>query len=154
MTRWKRRLLIAVAVIAIIAALFVALFQGPTRAALERAEALQFRRMLVTQQGEDGDFRFFFVTNRHLEIGDGPFEERLANERGGDLSFGFFDTSIEPSLGIGMLVNPTDWFQNEEIQISQISPLDKPTAIEKLRLQVDASPYRSLLININGLTFS
>jgi esterase/lipase superfamily enzyme len=150
MTGWKRRLLIAVAVIATIAALFVALFQGPTRAALERAEALQFRRMLVTQQGEDGDFRFFFVTNRHLDEGDGPLEERFTNERGGDLNFGIFDTSIEPSLGIGMLVNPTDWFQNEEIQIRQILPLDTPTAFEKLRLQVEASPYRSLLINING----
>ena len=150
MTQWKRRLLIAVAVIAIIAALFGALFRGPTLAALERAEALQFRRMLVTRQGEDGDFRFFFVTNRHLEIGDGPLEERFTNERGDELSFGFFDTSIEPSLGIGMLVNPTDWFQNEEIQIRQMLSLDMPTAIEKLRVQVEASPYRSLLINING----
>ena len=150
MTRWKRRLLIAVAVVAIIAVLFFALFQGPTRTALERAEALQFRRMLVTQQGEDGDFRFFFVTNRQLEIGDGPVEERFTNERGGDLNFGIFDTSIEPSLGIGMLVNPTDWFQNEEIQVRRILSLDTPTAIEELRLQVEASPYRSLLINING----
>jgi len=150
MTQWKRRLLIAVALIAIIATLFGALFRGPTLAALERAEALQFRRMLVTRQGEDGDFRFFFVTNRHLEIGDGPLEERFTNERGDELSFGFFDTSIEPSLGIGMLVNPTDWFQNEEIQVNQISSLDMPTAVEELRLQVEASPYRSLLINING----
>ena len=150
MTRWKRRLLIAVTVLAIIAALFVALFQGPTRAALERAEALQLRRMLVTRLGEDGDFRFFFVTNRQLEKGDGPFEERLTNERGADLNFGLFDTSIEPSLGIGMIVNPTDWFQNEEIQVRQILSLDRPTAFEELRLQVEASPYRSLLINING----
>jgi esterase/lipase superfamily enzyme len=150
MTRWKRRLLIAVTALAIIAALFVALFQGPTRAALERAEALQLRRMLVTRLGEDGDFRFFFVTNRQLEKGDGPFEERLTNERGADLNFGFFDTSIEPSLGIGMLVNPTDWFQNEEIQVHQILVLDQPTAVEELRLQVAASPYRSLLINVNG----
>ena len=150
MTRWKRILLIALAVLSIVAALFVALFQGPTRAALERAEALQFRRMLVTRQGEDGDFRFFFATNRNLDNGDGPLEERFTNQLGGDLNFGIFDTSIEPSLGIGMLVNPTDWFQNEEIQVRRILSLDTPTAIEELRLQVEASPYRSLLINING----
>jgi esterase/lipase superfamily enzyme len=150
MTRWKRILLIAAAVVAIAAALFVALFQEPTRVALERAEALQFRRMLVTRQGEDGDFRFFFVTNRNLDDGDGPLEERFTNERGSDLNFGIFDTSIEPSLGIGMLVNPTDWFQNEEIQVRRILSLDTATAVEELRLQVEASPYRSLLINING----
>ena len=149
MTRLKRRLLIAGAVFAIIAALFGAFFQVSTQAALERAEALQFRRMMVTRR-DDGAYRFFFVTNRRLEQGEGPFEERFTNERGGDLNFGFFDTNIEPSLGIGMLINPTDWFQNEEIQIREIQPLDTPTVVEELRLQVEASPYRSLLINING----
>jgi esterase/lipase superfamily enzyme len=150
MTRWKRRLLISFVVIAIIAALIGALFQGSTRAALERAEAFQFRRMLVSRQGNDGNYRFFFVTNRHLEKGEGPLEERFNNERSSNLNFGFFDTGIEPSLGLGMLVNPTDWFQNEEIQIHRVQLLDSPAAVEELRLQVEASPYRSLLISING----
>jgi len=150
MTRLKRRLIIAFAVFAVIAALLYAFFQGSTRAALERAEALQFRRMVVSRQGDNGDYRFFFVTNRHLEKGEGLYEERFNNERSGDLKFGFFDTSIEPSLGIGMLVNPTDWFQNEEIQINQIKALDRTAAVEELRRQVEASPYRSLLISING----
>ena len=150
MTRFKRRLVIALAVFAVIAVLLYALFQGSTQAALERAEALQFRRMVVSRQDDNGDYRFFFVTNRHLEKGEGPLEERFNNERGGDLSFGFFDTSIEPSLGIGMLVNPTDWFQNEEIQVNQIKALDKTAAVEELRQQVEASPYRSLLISVNG----
>ncbi len=150
MTRLQRRLIIAFAVFAVIAALLFALFQGSTRAALERAEALQFRRMVVSRQGDVGDYRFFFVTNRHLEKGEGPLEERFNNERSGDLKFGFFDTSIEPSLGIGMLVNPTDWFQNEEIQINQVKALDRAAAVEELRRQVDASPYRSLLISVNG----
>jgi esterase/lipase superfamily enzyme len=150
MSPFKRRLFLAFAVFAVFAAIFGALFQGSTQAALERAEALQFRRMLVSRQGNDGGYRFFFVTNRHLEKGEGPLEERFNNERSDDLSFGYFDTSIEPSLGLGMLVNPTDWFQNEEIQIQQIQPLDVREAAEELRQQVEASPYRSLLISING----
>ncbi len=150
MSRLKRRLFIGFAVFAVFAAVLGALFQGSTQAALERAEALQFRRMLVSRQGNDGGYRFFYVTNRHLEKREGPLEDSYNNERSDDLNFGFFDTSIEPSLGIGMLVDPTDWFQNEEIQVRQILSLDRPTAVEELRQQVEASPYRSLLINING----
>ena len=150
MTRIKRRLLIASGLVIFVALLLGAFFQVSTRAALERAEAMQFRRMQVTRQEEAGVYRFFFVSNRRMGEPEGPVEERFTNERGEVLSFGFFDTDIEPSLGIGMLVNPTDWFQNEEIQVREIRALDERTAIEELRSQVDASPYRSLLINING----
>ena len=81
MTRFKRRLLIA-AVLVIGAALVLGpLFQVSTRRALERAEALQLRRMLVTKQGEQGAYRFFYVTNRPLQRQDGAVEERFGNER-------------------------------------------------------------------------
>ncbi|MFZ0613184.1 MAG: hypothetical protein WAM73_13180, partial [Desulfobacterales bacterium] len=97
----------------------VIFFYRPTQQALERAEAFQFRRMVVTRLiGQEG-YRFFFATNRRLESGDGPIEERFGNQREETLKFGLFDTRIEPSLGIGMLINPTDWFQNEEIQLLQ-----------------------------------
>ncbi len=149
MTRTKKRLLIS-AVVFIMFALVLGLFiQVPTRRALERAEAFQFRRMLVTQ-GEEGVFRFFYVTNRRTQTQNGPVEERFGSEREGGLKFGFFDTDIEPSLGIGMLIDPTDWFQNEEIRLRDVRPLEQTAFIEKLRSQVQASPYRSLLINVNG----
>ena len=126
-----------------------ALFQYSTQSALVLAEALQFRRMLVTRQ-DDGDFRFFYVTNRVVEDQSAPVEDRFSNERSKKLSFGFFDTSIEPSLGIGMLINPTDWFQNEEIQLNQVKSLQEDAMISAIRGQVEASSFRSLLINING----
>ncbi len=81
------------------------LFQYSTRSNLVLAEALQFRRMLVTRQS-DGAYRFFFVTNRVVKNQDAPVEEKFSNERSEKLNFGFFNTSIEPSLGIGMLINP------------------------------------------------
>jgi esterase/lipase superfamily enzyme len=106
--------------------------------------------MLVTRQEEGGVYRFFYVTNRRMERPEGSVEERFGNERAEDLRFGFFDTAIEPSLGIGMLVNPTDWFQNEEIQLRSVRDLERAAFIEKLREQVQKSPYHSLLINVNG----
>lgn len=42
----------------------VLFFYRPTGLALERAEAFQFRRTLVTRLDTDGAYRFFYVTNR------------------------------------------------------------------------------------------
>ena len=150
MTRFKRRMLIGTALVVLVLVGLVLFFYRPTRVALERAEAFRFRRMLVTRLGEQDAYRFFFVTNRRLGADDAPLEERFGNAREGVLKFGFFDTVIEPSLGLGMIINPTDWFQNEEIQFKQVQPLDKSEFIEKMRQQVQASPFRSILINVNG----
>ncbi len=150
MTRLKRRLLIGTVLIVLIVSVLVLFFYRPTRLALERAEALQFRRMLVTKLGDQGAYRFFYVTNRQLESTDGPVEERFGNQRQDRLNFGLFDTGIEPTLGIGMIINPTDWFQNEEIRLRQVQPLDQSAFIAEIRRQVQATPHRSLLINVNG----
>jgi esterase/lipase superfamily enzyme len=106
--------------------------------------------MLVTKQGAKGAYRFFYVTNRRTKQPDGVIEERFGNEREAGLKFGLLDTDIEPSLGIGMLINPTDWFQNEEIRLRDVRALERAAFVKKLRKQVHNSPYRSLLINING----
>jgi esterase/lipase superfamily enzyme len=150
MTRYNRRLLIALVPTLLGAMVLGAFFQFSTGNALSHAEAFQFRRMLVTRLGEEGAYRFFYVTNRRLEHPDGAVEERFGNERMAGLRFGLFDTDIEPSLGIGMLVDPTDWFQNEEIQLRAVRDLERAAFIEKLREQVQESPHRSLLINVNG----
>jgi esterase/lipase superfamily enzyme len=81
---------------------------------------------------------------------DGPVEARFGKQREAGLRFGFFDTDIEPSLGIGMLLDPTDWFQNEEIKLREVRELEQADFIEGLRRQVRESPYRGLLINVNG----
>jgi esterase/lipase superfamily enzyme len=141
---------IGTALVVLVLVGLVLFFYRPTRLALERAEAFQFRRMLVTRLGDQDAYRFFYVTNRGLGSDDGPLEERFGNEREGVLKFGFFDTEIEPTLGLGMIINPTDWFQNEEIQLKQVQSLDKSEFIAHLRQQVQASPLRSILINVNG----
>ena len=145
----KRRYMIIGGILILTVAVITALFQYSTQSKLVLAEALQFRRMLVTSQ-DDGVYRFFFVTNRVVNDLAAPVEEMFSNERSEKMSFGFFDTSIEPSLGIGMLINPTDWFQNEEIQLNKVKSLQEDAMISELRSQVEASPGRSLLINING----
>ena len=145
----KRRYKIVGSVLLLVVVSIGALFQYSTQSNLVLAEALQFRRMLVTKQS-DGAFRFFFVTNRVVEDLDAPVEDRFSNERSEKMNFGLFDSSIEPSLGLGMLINPTDWFQNEEIQLDQVKSLQEDAMIAQLRGQVEASPLRSLLINING----
>ena len=150
MSRFKRRILIGVALVALILIGLVFFFYRPTRLALERAEAFQFRRMLVTRLGAENVYRFFFITNRNLESGDGPLEERFGNQRQEGLTFGLFDTRLEPALGIGMIINPTDWFQNEEIQLKRVESLNRVDFISEVQKQVQASPMRSLLINVNG----
>ena len=150
MTRFKRRMLIGTALVVLVLVGLVLFFYRPTRLALERAEAFRFRRMLVTRLGDQDAYRFFYVTNRGLGSDDGPLEERFGNKREGVLTFGFFDTEIEATLGLGMIINPTDWFQNEEIQLKQVQLLDQSEFIAQLRRQVQASPLRSILINVNG----
>jgi len=147
----KRRLLIAAALVAVIIVAAVAFFYRPTRLALERAESFQFRRMQVTKLADGGGYRFFFITNRGLSTGEGaPLKDLFSNQRVDSLQFGLFDTQIEPTLGIGMLINPTDWFQNEEIKLNNVELLNQEAFVKQLRAQVDRSPYRSILINING----
>ena len=150
MTRFKRRMLIGTALVVLVLVGLVLFFYRPTRLALERAEAFRFRRMLVTRLGEQDADRFFYVTNRRLGADDGPLEERFGNERERVLTLGFFDTKIAPTLGLGMILDPTDWFQNEEIQLKQVQLLDQSEFITQLRQQVQASPLRSILINVNG----
>ena len=150
MKRLRRRVLIVVLVVAVVAAAVGAFVQLSTRHALERAEVFQFRRMQVARQGEDGPYRFFYVTNRTPAEADGALEDRFGNARQGGLTYGFFDTEIEPSLGIGMLINPTEWVQNEEIQLRKVQSLTRQGLVEELKKQVASSPYRSVLVNVNG----
>jgi esterase/lipase superfamily enzyme len=150
MTRFRLRLLIAALAFLVIALAMAGFFQVSTRSALERAEAFRFRRMLVAQKGDQGAFRFFYVTNRSPAQPEGDADDRFASEREAGLRFGRFDTDIEPTLGIGMLIDPSDWFQNEEIRLREVRQLERADFVAELRQQVDESPRRSLLLNING----
>ena len=121
-----------------------------TGGALERAEAFRFQRMTVAQMGEQGAFRFFYVTNRSQTSADGPPEERFGRSRAEALKFGSFDTHVEPTLGLGMLINPSEWFQDEEIRIDRVQALDRDDFVFELRDMVEKSPRRSLLVVVHG----
>ncbi len=139
-------------------ALFALLFAGlgaytyfvGTRTLLQHAEAFAFRRMIVTQQAEQGLFQFFYVSNRQLHVPDGEIEQRFTSERETSLKFGYFNTRIEPSLGLGMIIDPSQWFLNEEIQLVDVRAQEKEAFLSKLRQQVQASSYQSLLVVVHG----
>ncbi len=121
-----------------------------TRTFLAYAESFSFRRMTVTQLAEESSFRFFFATNRSPGTPDGDIGERFTSEREASLKFGYFDTQIEPSLGLGMLIDPSDWFLNEDIQLKRVESVDQTAFVAQLGAQVQASPQRSLLIVVHG----
>ncbi len=154
MTRFRRGLLIslAVVVVALVAAggwIYYTIFTT-SDFALRHAEVFQFRRMTVARLAEQASYRFFYVTNRSQDTNEGPIEERFGSGRQEALTFGSFDTKIEPSLGLGMLINPTEWFQNEEITLLGVRQLDEATFVEEVRDRVQDSPYRSLLVVLHG----
>jgi esterase/lipase superfamily enzyme len=121
-----------------------------TRTLLQHAEAFAFRRMTVTQLSEPSVFQFFYVSNRRPGAPDGDIEERFTSERETSLKFGYFNTRIEPTLGLGMIIDPSKWFLNEEIRLLDVQAQEKEAFLQQLRQQVQASPYRSLLLVVHG----
>ena len=154
MTRLKRRLWIGAGLVVLVLLglggwVYYTIYMT-SDFALRHAEAFLFRRMTVAQLAEQGTYRYFFVTNRLQEVDDGPIEERFGSQREGSLKFGSFDTKIQPTLGLGMLLNSTEWFQNVEITLQDIQKLDEAAFVEQIKGLVERSPYRSLLVLLHG----
>jgi len=141
---------VAAVVVLVLAGLSFNAYYFGTRAFLEYAEAFSFRRMVSTQQAEQDTFRFFYATNRQPSAEDGEIEKRFKSERGKSISFGSFDTKIQTTLGLGMIIDPSEWFLNEEIQLSNVRSLEREAVTVQLREQVEASPDRSLLLVVHG----
>jgi len=124
---------------------------GVTGEALKRAENFLFTRMTVSRLSDQDNSRYFFVSNRKkMNEEDEDLENRFGSERSEMLNFGLFDIAIQPSVGLGMFINPSEWFQTEEVVVKNMEVLQQETFVRKLREQVDASPRRSLLIVIHG----
>jgi esterase/lipase superfamily enzyme len=121
-----------------------------TRTLLQHAEAFAFRRMTVTELAEQGTYRFFYISNRRRGVTGGEVDERFESDREASLKFGTFDTKIEPTLGLGMMIDPSSWFLNEEIRLLDAQSQERDDFVQKLRQQVEASPYRSLLLVVHG----
>jgi esterase/lipase superfamily enzyme len=121
-----------------------------TDVAIRHAEAFLFRRMTVAQLAEQGEYRFFYATNRLAGSEDASIGGRFGHERGSMLSFGSFDAVIQPTLGLGMLINPTEWFQNEEIRLRDVHSLEKTDFVSRMQAKVQKSPHRALMIVVHG----
>lgn len=121
-----------------------------TDSAIERAEAFLFRRMTVAQLGQQSSYRYFYITNRIAGTKSDAPEGRFGSERESTLKYGVFDTRIEPTLGLGMLINPTQWFQDEEIRVDDVRPLEREPFVAMARELVAASSHKALLIVVHG----
>lgn len=121
-----------------------------TGSALLRAESFLFSRMTVAQLGEQGAMRYFYVTNRAMSEEADELRYRFGASRGTGLKFGTFDTRVEPSVGLGMFINPSEWFQNEEIRIRAMEELRREEMVAQVRALVEASPQKSLLVIVHG----
>lgn len=148
--RTRYTILIAILLLVIAGIWFYKTLYISTDSALQRAENFLFTRMKVAQLGEQGSMRYFYVTNRQITKGNEILENRFGRERETKLKFGFYDIKIEPSVGLGMFINPSEWFQTEEIIIKNLQALQQKTFVEQLRKMVHESPQRSLLIVVHG----
>lgn len=149
--RWfKRRIFWGMAIVMVLVAFALYVYFIGTRTLLEHAENFSFRRMAVTQLSEQNTFRFFYTTNRLPGNAQGEIDQLFESERDTALKFGSFDTRIAARLGLGMIIDPSEWFLNEEIQLQNVQALERETFLAQLREQVEASPQRSLLIVVHG----
>ena len=152
--RWRRPLVWTTGLVVVVllgaSIWFYTSFFGSTNAAIRHAEAFFFRRMTVTELAAQGVYRFFYVTNRQPGENDAVVEQRFGAEREARLKFGWFDAEIRPTLGLGMLINPTEWFQNEEIRLKDTRVLEQTKFVEQLGTLVQASPHRGLLVVVHG----
>lgn len=121
-----------------------------TDSALSRAESFLFQRMTVAQMGEQDSMRYFFVTNRQMIEGSDNLEENFGSARESNLKFGSYDTRVEPTVGLGMFINPSEWFQTEEIRVKQLRELQRQVFVDELQKMVQKSPQQSLLVVIHG----
>ena len=118
---------------------------------LRHAEAFRFRRMTVGQVADPDTYQYFYVTNRQRDRDDdGPVEARFGRDRGDSLEFGSFDAKMEPSLGLGMLINPSEWFRDEEIVLQKTQGLEEAAFVDQVSRLVEKSPHRSLLVLVHG----
>jgi esterase/lipase superfamily enzyme len=121
-----------------------------TGSALQRAESFLFSRMKVARLGEQGAVRYFFITNREKSQEGDELHDNFGAAKGPVLQFGSFDTRVEPSVGLGMFINPSEWFQNEEIRIDRMGMLQQQELVTQLKTLVEASPQKSLLVVVHG----
>lgn len=149
-SRTKYITIIVILLLAITGMWFYQALYGSTGEALRRAENFLFTRLTVSRLSDQAGMRYFYVTNRQQTNDDEIPQNLFNNKRDNKLKFGAFDITIEPSVGLGMFINPSEWFQTEEIVVKNLEALKQKAFVDQLKKQVDASPRRSLLIVVHG----
>ncbi len=144
----RRRILFAALGAILVGWLVYEIFLSPG-AAIRHAEAFLFRRMTVVQIDE-GRYRHFFVSNRKLEPGDGPIDDRVTADREETLKFGAYDIRLSPTLGLGLNLHWSDLLQTEQIRVDDIHEYDRAEFVATLREYIDRSPRRSLFVMVHG----
>jgi esterase/lipase superfamily enzyme len=153
MTRITLRFLVVLGLgVALLVGIGAYLYFVGTRTLLEHAEALSLSRVQAPRVGDTDALRLFYASNRVLDSSsDGRLPDgRFSSRRHAELELGSFDITVEPTLGLGMLLNASDWLINEEIQLKALQPLSRPAFAGELREQILASSYRSLLVVVHG----
>ena len=149
-TRRKRLIIAGLIAFLLLGSGFYYFYFVTTNVAIREAESFLFRRPNVARIDAPGAYRHFWITNRVQTASIGPLVHQFGAERESELKFGTYDASLSHSLTLGMLINPNDWFQSEQISLDAVRQLEKTAFLDEMRELVDASPARSLLVILHG----
>ena len=89
-------------------------------------------------------FQFFYATNR--DTNDSATFEGYGNKLGAKIATGTFDVRISPYMPI----QPWVWFETKHMQWADREELAQDEALARLRLAVQASPQKSLMVIVWG----
>ena len=101
-------------------------------------------RLRGTPDGEMRRFQFFYATNRDTSD-DATFDGR-GNKLGASIATGTYDVRISPYMPI----RPWVWFDTKNMQWAGRQGLAQDEALARLRVAVQASPKKSLLVIVWG----
>ena len=96
----------------------------------------------------DGDwrrFQFFYATNRDTADDDATFNGR-GKKLGATIATGTYDVRISPYMPI----QPWVWFDTKQMQWADRQALAQDEALARLRMAVQGSPRKSLLVIVWG----
>jgi esterase/lipase superfamily enzyme len=102
-------------------------------------------RLPGTPDGAMRRFQFFYATNRDTADDDATFNGR-GNKLGATIATGTYDVRISPYMPI----QPWVWFDTKQMQWADRQALAQDEALARLRMAVQGSPRKSLLVIVWG----
>jgi esterase/lipase superfamily enzyme len=105
----------------------------------------EFPRRLSERSGSAAadEYRFFYATTRPRTA---DLMNDIARERSEELTVGRFDARISPEIK----VEPAVWEDREMLEVLRPQPLEQEAFFEELRVAIDRSPHRSVLVLVWG----